>query len=49
MQLSAKERLKGVPHIKTLKAADIFFNVMAVSVILDPPYLVLRRNTSSGS
>lgn len=49
MQLSAKERLKGAPHIKTLKAADIFFSVMAVAGILDPLYLVLRRNTSSGS
>lgn len=49
MQLSAKERLKGMPHIKTLEAAAIFFVVTAVAVILDPPYLVLRRNTSSGS
>lgn len=49
MQLSAKERLKGSPHIKTLKAAGIFFSVMAVAVILDPPHLVLRGNTSSGS
>lgn len=47
IQLSAKEGLKGTSNVKNLKAADIFFNAMAAAVILDPPHLILKGNTSS--